>query len=256
MTWPDGPLFAFDTETTGVDPMEARIVTATAFVLDPAGQHTTEWLADPGVEIPAGASEIHGITTEHARAHGRPAAEVAGQLCLALYEGWDLGGPVIAYNAAYDLTVLDNEMQRHFGERLEIRGPVVDPFVLDKQMDRYRKGKRTLTACCDHYRVNLGDQGAHNATADTIGAARLAWRIAQVYPEIGRADLAELHQLQIGWYAEQADGLAKYFARQGKTEAVSREWPLRTVTLAQATAGQGPGHQTSLAGGVPQETTT
>lgn len=229
--WADRPLFGFDTETTGVDPAQARIVTATAVVVNDGEPRTTEWLADPGIDIPAAASEVHGITTGHAQEHGRPAAEVAAQLADAVYQAWEAGQPVVAFNASYDLTVLDCELQRHLGTSLDIRGPVIDPFVIDKHVDRYRRGKRTLTVCCEHYRVDLGDQGAHNATADTIGACRLAWRIAKTYPEIGAADLAELHDLQVDWYAEQADSLAAYFVRQGKADDVCRDWPLRVDRL-------------------------
>ena len=46
----------FDLETTGVDPREARIVTAFIGLIDADGEleRGTDWLADPGVEIPVG----------------------------------------------------------------------------------------------------------------------------------------------------------------------------------------------------------
>ena len=77
--WHNGRLAAFDIESTGVNPQSDRIVTATVSVVGgglPA--ESTSWLADPGVEIPEGAARVHGITTEQARAEGRPAAEVVG----------------------------------------------------------------------------------------------------------------------------------------------------------------------------------
>jgi tetratricopeptide (TPR) repeat protein len=56
----------------------------------------------------------------------------------------------------------------------------------------YRPGSRRLEAQCAHYRANL--EGAHNPSADAIGAARLAWRIgesgqgdAETYDLLGRA---------------------------------------------------------------------
>lgn len=225
MNWSEQPLLAFDTETTGPDPLDARIVTATTVVVNDGPPATTEWLADPGIDIPAGATAVHGITTEHARANGRPAADVVIELDAMLNAAWLLGQPVLAYNACYDLTVLDGELQRHHGRRLVIAGPVIDPLVIDKAVDRYRKGKRTLTAACEHYRVTLTD--AHTSAADALGAARVAWRICQRHREIAEMDPTELHELQVGWYRQQAEGLAAYFARQGKTETVSTEWPLR-----------------------------
>ena len=82
MTWMNGLRATFDLETTGVDVTTARIVTASLILLDPQGNvvRRGEWLADPGVEIPAGAAAVHGITTEYAREHGRPAREVCGSL--------------------------------------------------------------------------------------------------------------------------------------------------------------------------------
>ncbi|MCA1943131.1 MAG: 3'-5' exonuclease, partial [Yonghaparkia sp.] len=78
----DRELAVFDLETTGVDVRTARIVTACVAVLDASGAVVArrDWLADPGVEIPEGAAAIHGITTERARAEGRPAAEVVAEV--------------------------------------------------------------------------------------------------------------------------------------------------------------------------------
>ncbi|MEN9660733.1 MAG: hypothetical protein RLZZ443_662, partial [Actinomycetota bacterium] len=59
----------FDTETTGLDLREARIVTACVLELDANGQpvgDAVEWLADPGIEIPQVAADVHGVTTEYA----------------------------------------------------------------------------------------------------------------------------------------------------------------------------------------------
>jgi DNA polymerase III epsilon subunit-like protein len=71
VTWWNGRMAAFDLETTAANPEEARIVAA-AVVLVGAGAETdsTTWLADPGIEIPEEAAEVHGITTERAQAEG------------------------------------------------------------------------------------------------------------------------------------------------------------------------------------------
>lgn len=77
--WFNGPLLGFDTETTGVDPRHDRLVTA-ALVFRPASSDAptrtqdtvSTWLANPGVEIPAGATAVHGITNEVAKTHGAP----------------------------------------------------------------------------------------------------------------------------------------------------------------------------------------
>lgn len=232
--WHQRTMVAFDTETTGTDPDRARIVTAAITTIDPASGtvHTDEWLANPGLPIPQAATDVHGITTDHAAEHGQDAGEVAASIALALGEAWMHVYPVIVYNAAFDLTLLDRELRRHRGVGLDT-GSVVDPMVIDKAYDRYRKGSRKLAATAAHYGVPLSAQDAHGAAADTLAAARLAWKLAHVYPGLGNMRLPELHMRQIDWRAEQQSGLADYFRRQGKTadaDGVRGDWPVIPAT--------------------------
>ncbi len=61
MGWADGRLCGFDIETTGEEPDRARIV-ATTLVLVGANRlsHEFRLLIDPGVEIPAASTAVHG----------------------------------------------------------------------------------------------------------------------------------------------------------------------------------------------------
>ena len=235
--WHKGIMAAFDTETTGADPESARLVTACISHVDGSGLIPPEsqtWLSDvDGEEIPAGAIAVHGITTEKARAEGDPAKVVIADVAAAILRDAHAGIPVVAFNAAYDLTVLDRETRRHnldpFGAAFEAARPVViDPHVLDKLLDPYRKGSRTLTATCAHYRVRL--DGAHDAASDAIAAARVAYAIARDYPHIGAMSLGELHSRQVKARAEQARSLEKHLRSKGTPEAVDGSWPLRPWT--------------------------
>ena len=186
MSWHEGRLAAFDVETTGVHPASDRIVTAAVSLVGGGLESVSrDWLVDPGVEIPTGATNVHGITTEMARRDVRPSAESVEEITTLLAEQVLAGVPVIAFNARFDLTMLDREARRHGVVPLvdRVGGPermlVVDPHVLDKQFDRFRKGKRTLTAVCAHYRVPLTAADAHAANADALAAARVAWRLGQ-----------------------------------------------------------------------------
>lgn len=233
MSWYLGRLCGFDTETTGIDVEHDRIVTACVVQVG-AGQPPApgNWIADPGVEIPEAAARVHGITTERARKEGRPAGEVVEQVVAALAAVVLSDIPIVAMNAAFDFTILDREARRHGVQPLaEIVGTdlrVVDPFVLDKHIDPYRPGKRTLTDLCRHYQVPL--DGAHSADADAVAACRVAWRIASTHAEIGNAFLDELHELQEDWAREQAESLAAYFRRtpgkEHQADTVRTDWPL------------------------------
>ncbi|MGW2488943.1 exonuclease domain-containing protein [Streptomyces sp. NPDC001606] len=238
MGWHRELLIGFDLETTGTDPREARIVTGAVIEVragEPVGRR--EWLADPGVEIPADAVAVHGISNERAAAEGEPADQVADAIADTLVSYWQAGVPVVAYNAAFDLTLLTAELLRHglpsLSERLGGRAPapVVDPYTIDRRVDRYRRGKRNLEAVCAEYGIVLG--AAHDATADALAAARLATAIADRHTKIAALGPAELHRLQIEWYAEWAADFQDFLRRKGEADAVvDGTWPLRELTAA------------------------
>ncbi|MFF4302101.1 3'-5' exonuclease [Streptomyces sp. NPDC001601] len=235
MGWHHELLIGFDLETTGTNPREARIVTG-AVIEVRAGQELgrREWLADPGVEIPADAVAVHGISNERAAAEGRPADQVADALADVLTGYWKTGVPVVAYNATFDLTLLSAELRRHGLPSLSDRlggldpAPVVDPYTIDRWVDRYRRGKRNLEAVCAEYGITLA--AAHNASADALAAARLAGAIAERHPKIAALGPAELHRRQVEWYAEWAADFQRFLRGKGEADAVvDGAWPLREL---------------------------
>lgn len=225
MSWHLGRMCGFDLETTGVDVEQDRIVTAC--VVQCGGDQPTvsaSWMADPGIDIPELAAAVHGITTARAQAEGKPAAEVVADVLAALGQAITAGIPIVAMNARYDLTLLDREARRHGLAPLPDGFPVIDPLVLDKRADQYRKGGRKLVDLCAHYQVPIGD--AHTADADAVAACRVAWRLGTTSPRLAAYSLADLHHQQIGWAAEQAAGLQEYFRRKDPNAVVRGEWPL------------------------------
>lgn len=231
--WYDGPLAAFDTETTGVDVEEDRIVSAAVVVQDMTGgrPRVTRWLINPGVPVPPGATEVHGLTDEHLQRNGRWPAPVMEEIARALAEQCGAARPLVVMNAPFDLTILDRELRRHraasLGRYLEnVPLCVLDPRVLDKHLDRYRKGRRTLTDLCAHYEVVLDE--AHDAAADATAALEVTRAVGRRFASrMERLSPAELHTLQAVWHAAQARGLQAWFARSGTPEAVDPAWPLR-----------------------------
>ncbi|WJY89575.1 3'-5' exonuclease [Corynebacterium confusum] len=214
-------MLSFDLETTSTDPRSARIVTSALVTIDGRHVDRKEMLADPGVEIPEAAAQVHGITTEKARAEGRPHDEVLEETVSAIKQAWDNGLTLVVYNAAYDLSVL-----RALTGDFTVTGPVYDPFVIDRVMDKWRKGKRTLGAVCEHYGVSLDN--AHEATADALAAARVAWKqVRQVFPELAQKDVNELMEFQaVRWYHDRMD-FKKYLEGKGRdAESVSTAWPM------------------------------
>ncbi|CAL9636173.1 MULTISPECIES: 3'-5' exonuclease [Streptomyces] len=232
-SWFEGPLAAFDTETTGVDTEADRIVSAALVVQDAPGlrPRVTRWLVNPGVPVPEAATAVHGLTEEHVQRHGRWPAPVMYEIAEALAEQARAGRPLVVMNAPFDLTLLDRELRRHrassLGRWLERTSlHVLDPRVLDKHLDRYRKGRRTLTDLCAHYGVEL--EGAHDAAADAQAALEVVRAVGRRFQaRLERLSPAELHTLQAVWHAGQARGLQAWFALNGTEEPVDPAWPVR-----------------------------
>lgn len=225
--WSDRPICAFDLETTGPDPSSARIVTACVAMIDPpspAVRHSRNWLVDPGIPIPEGASRVHGITTEQAQTDGLTYLDGYTQIRGALHEAWDAGAVVVAFNATYDLTVIATEGHR-LGFPALVPPLVVDPYVIDRERDRFRRGKRTLGDVCRQYGVRLDN--SHEAQADAVAAAHLVGALLTRYPDIAELDIMVA---QAAWHAERQRSFADYLRRNGRDASdVNADWPLRTA---------------------------
>ena len=237
--WWEQPAVAFDTESTGVSVELDRIVTIALVHLGEGVPRPERYLVDPGVEIPAEATAIHGVTTEQARAEGvkpGPALEsTAGALALAMSRGQ----AVIGMNLSFDLSLLHFECLRHGVETLSARldgavRPVVDVLVLDKAVDTYRRGSRKLDALCAQYGVT--HHGAHDSAYDALASAMVAAKIAQAYAKVSELSLDELHDAQVQWAAQQRASLQQYFDRTRRADEARRVvetgWPLQDVCAA------------------------
>lgn len=235
VAWHRSRLYGLDFESSGVDVRKDRIVTCA--IVKAGGGEATEimrWLADPGVEIPVGASDIHGVTTEMARADGRPIREVVEEVTTEIAAALLANIPVVIMNAPYDLSLLHAECVRHGVEPLDQRlaqvAPIIDVRILDKEVDRFRKGGRKLTDLCEHYGVKL-DQ-AHDAASDVLGSLRVAYRLAVCFPQL-QVDPHELHRRQVAWAATQMADFAEYRRKTGKPlDDEDTSWPVKRMGVA------------------------
>lgn len=232
MTWSDGPLLGFDTETTGVDVDSDRIVTAALVRRDSSGTQIRTWLIDPGVEIPEAAAAIHGVSTEYARAFGQAPRAALDEIASLIAEAMRGGVPVVAYNAAFDLCLLDAELRRHklatIPDRLcgEPR-PVIDPLVLDRAEDRYRQGKRKLVDLCGYYEVT--ESGTlHSADVDVVATLDVLERILGRFPHLADLDLDTLHAYQASAHRDWAHGFNAWRESKGlEGPGATDHWPAR-----------------------------
>lgn len=240
MTWTQEPRVAFDLETTGKNPLEARIVTASILYIEPNGtiSDTREWLVDPGVEIPEGAAKIHGITTEHAQEHGRPAEVGISEIMTVLTDYSKAGVPIIGHNLSYDLTVLAAEVYRHQLEHNPTTlAPILDSMIIEKQANKFVRGsnQRTLINTAARYGVALSEEDAHGSTADCYASERIMAELARRYPAIDVHPM-RLHNWQIRWAEDQGKSLQEYFDNMarvdpetGKRVVVNLAWPVQDL---------------------------
>jgi DNA polymerase-3 subunit epsilon len=228
--WAMGEVLGFDFETTGVDRFQ-DVPVSYALVTVVAGElvATSSGLIDPGREIPAGATRVHGITTEQARTEGVPLKDAIEMVSDALVSASERGVPLAGMKLDYDLTILDTQCRRFSGRGLRERGwskPVLDAVVLDRHFDRYRKGSRTLGALCAHYGVELDN--AHDAVADAVASVRVLIALADRFRDLGDADARTLHEAEIDWHREWAEGYDEWRSGQGMAPMDWRDyiWPL------------------------------
>lgn len=230
LPWHRGPLASYDCETNGLNTVTDRIVTAA--LIRPTGQ-PLEWLSDlDGAEIPTDASDLHGIRTEHAHEYGRPAAQVVEEIADAIAGEMSAGrAALVVMNATFDLPLLDAECARYgvktVADRIGCVEPVIDPLVLDRHLDRYRRGKRTLESLAVHYGVPL--VAAHTAVDDARAALGVAREIGERYEQV-QLPAHRIHLRQVQWHREWAANFQAHLRRKGETDAViDGSWPLRPV---------------------------
>jgi CBS domain-containing protein len=104
------PLVAIDCETTGLDARRDRIVSFAAVRIDHglkiADQPLVDLLIDPGIEIPARATAVHGI--DRVRLNGAPSFGDAYRTIAAALEGT----VAIGHFVGFDLAILGREAAR------------------------------------------------------------------------------------------------------------------------------------------------
>jgi len=179
-------LFSFDTETTGVDTQESRIVQlGAAYMVDGVRVGRRRgMLVNPGVPIPREASEVHGVRdvdVESAPCFGDVAPRFVDHI---------LGGPdgqqppvLLGYNAiAYDVPLLNSEFARH-GIAFRIDpSRVLDPMIWLSWHKRDWP-KRTLAAASAAYGHELKDAHSASADAEATGAVLRGLLDERVMPD-------------------------------------------------------------------------
>jgi DNA polymerase-3 subunit epsilon len=161
----------FDTETTGLDPLNGdRLIEIAALELIndlPTGRHFHA-LIDPQRDIPPEATRVHGMTSTDLA--GKPLFAAIAQPLLEFLRDDKL----IAHNALFDFAFLDMEFGRA-GLAAPARERMIDTLALAKV--RFPGMPNSLDALCRRFAIDLSARTMHNALLD----CRL---LAEVYVEL------------------------------------------------------------------------
>jgi DNA polymerase III subunit epsilon len=179
-------ILAVDTETCALGGGRDRLVQFCAAELDGDLRELSRWtqLVDPGRPIPAAATAIHGITD--AMVAGQPPfAEVAPRLRSLIRPDTVF----MAYNAGFDLGVLNLEFARAGVPAIPSSQPVLDPLQVERQVT-----SRSLGPTYERYTGRRLER-AHTADADVAAMVEVLRRQRQVHADKLPPTLQELvHQ--------------------------------------------------------------
>lgn len=222
----------FDTETTGIDTENDRIITC--FLRARDGDEIVfeeNWIIDPGVEIPKEASDVHGMDSEWVREHGRKdVREAIEGIYRKLVKFGGDGFVVAAYNGAFDLAILEAETLRHTGYPIPWVASKVrflDPAIFSRKFDKYVRGGHQLITVAKRNGIEVEEDRLHAADYDVEVTEKLvkvflnrAWKELPSLREGLTPDefITKLQEWQATEKAEWADGLTQYFESQGKRE--------------------------------------
>jgi DNA polymerase-3 subunit epsilon len=180
-----------DTETTGLDPKDHRIIEIAAVELidrRPTGRHV-HFYVNPDRDIDLGATDVHGLSWEMLRDKPR-FAEIAEEFVT-----FAQGAQWVIHNAPFDVAFLDQEFARlGLSSSAAIAAEVVDTLELAR--DQFPGKRNNLDALCERFGVANAHRTLHGALLDaqllaevylamTRGQESLTIDIVMPRPEVG-----------------------------------------------------------------------
>ncbi|PZO78636.1 MAG: DNA polymerase III subunit epsilon [Mesorhizobium amorphae] len=162
----------FDTETTGLDNREDRVIEIGAIEMDnrfPTGRVFHHYINPQGRAVHPDALAVHGISDDQLK--DKPTfPEIAAEFA-AFIEGANL----VAHNATFDIGFINAEFGR-LGDHKPIEGErVVDTLQLARR--KHPMGPNSLDALCRRYGIDNSRRTKHGALLDSE-------LLAEVYVEL------------------------------------------------------------------------
>jgi len=222
------PLAVLDVQSTGLDTDNARIVKLSVFRVDPDGsEHVKSVTVNPGIPIPPGSTQVHGISDLDVM--DKPAFRAYARALADHLEGCDLAGFGIE---RFGLPLLLTEFERNGVEFLMEGRTVVDAMTVFHRLE-----PRNLASAYSRFvgglRPDSGEdaQGARNIFDILQGELRSSPNVPSTPPELanwakGIDDTAIDSEGKFIW-SEEGDALVNFGKHRGERliEVVNNDTP-------------------------------
>jgi DNA polymerase-3 subunit epsilon len=222
------PLAVLDVQSTGLDTDNARIVKLAVFRVDPDGsEHVKSVIVNPGIPIPSGASQVHGISDLYVM--DKPVFRAYARALADHLEGCDIAGFGIE---RFGLPLLLAEFERNGVEFLMEGRTVVDAMTVFHRLE-----PRNLASAYSRFvgglRPDSGEdaQGARNIFDILQGELRSSPNVPSTPPELanwakGIDDTAIDSEGKFIW-SEEGDALVNFGKHRGERliEVVNNDTP-------------------------------
>jgi DNA polymerase-3 subunit epsilon len=217
----DRPLAFIDLETTGLSVRHDRIVELAVLIIRPTGDVVERVRRfNPGMPIPAAATEIHGITDQDV-AEEEPFANRARSLAKLLADT-DLAG--------FNIRKFDVPMLLEEFARAGVAFPMEGRRVIDAQTIFHHEEPRNLVAAARFY-LDKDHVDAHSALGDIRISAHVLWAQIKRYAHLPR-DIGGLQD-----YLDEArpprDPLETWFTAWGDGDYIFRKGKHRDSLLSE-----------------------
>ncbi|HET7031593.1 MAG TPA: DNA polymerase III subunit epsilon [Casimicrobiaceae bacterium] len=150
-----------DTETTGLDPQDHRIIEFAALELVDrrVTGRTVHFRVNPERDIDFAATEVHGMTWEDLKSQPKFCDVAAEFLDFARGAEW------IIHNAPFDVGFLDAELKRAgIPSCSELYAGLIDTLALAR--DLYPGKRNGLDALCERFGIDNSHRSIHGALLD------------------------------------------------------------------------------------------
>ncbi len=177
--WTELDIALLDVETTGRDAAIDRVVELGIVVGREGGLVLRKnWLVNPGIPIPASATEVHGIKDEDVK-DAPTFAQVADELLELLR-----AKVPAAYNANFDKTFLLSELARMGGMKAGSTAPPalrrdiewIDPLIWARELQSEERSRALGDVAA---RLGITLENAHRAADDAEAALRVFYALGR-----------------------------------------------------------------------------